>query len=331
MRGKFVRALEFTPCILGIAISAGLVIHSFGGEIKDYIQSVKLEREIEDINNQDFSTPASLAEELKEQISDTTIKNNPPKKEKELPIKELISKEEELPVDRYPISDSLLRSGYEFDIPNFEEFAITSPDLDAWIKVDGTNIDQAIMHVESDDKSQDFYSNHDMYGNSFKFGTPYLFKDNVSLNNAEEDISDVSVIYGHHIKGNRVFSDVSDYISQAYYDAHPFGVVYTADGYAYKVTFFAGIITPGGVNSEIYKDKFEDEEAFERFVNNAKEKSTFKSDVELSFGDKLMVLYTCEYTGGSDSRYALFGVLEKQYTNELQITNDDTIKSQKTR
>ena len=44
-----------------------------------------------------------------------------------------------------------------------------------------------------------------------------------------------------------------------------------------------------------------------------------------------MVLYTCEYTGGSDSRYALFGVLEKQYTNELQITNDDTIKSQKTR
>ena len=140
-----------------------------------------------------------------------------------------------------------------------------------------------------------------------------------------------SVIYGHHVKGNRVFSDVSDYISQAYYDAHPFGVIYTPDGYAYKVTFFAGIITPGGVNSEIYKDKFEDEEAFELFVNNAKEKSTFKSDVELSFGDKLMVLYTCEYTGGSDSRYALFGVLEKQYTNELQITNDDTIKSQKTR
>ena len=60
MRGKFVRALEFTPCILGIAISAGLVIHSFGGEIKDYIQSVKLEREIEDINDDVYTSIKKL-------------------------------------------------------------------------------------------------------------------------------------------------------------------------------------------------------------------------------------------------------------------------------
>ena len=49
------------------------------------------------------------------------------------------------------------------------------------------------------------------------------------------------------------------------------------------------------------------------------ENSTFESDITVEYGDKIIGLVTCEYTQGSNSRQVLYAVLEKQYTNELQI------------
>ena len=45
--------------------------------------------------------------------------------------------------------------------------------------------------------------------------------------------------------------------------------------------------------------------------------STFESDVEVEYGDKVVALVTCTYET-DNSRYVLYGVINKQIINENQ-------------
>lgn len=79
----------------------------------------------------------------------------------------------------------------------------------------------------------------------------------------------------------------------------------------------------GESDKPIYRESLEDMDVFNEYIDSIKEASSFESDVEVSYGDKIIGLVTCEYSAGLNSnyRYGLFGILEKQYINEQQIEN----------
>lgn len=329
--GRFRDTLQYTPYVLPILLAGGVVIYSLSGEIKESINYNKVQRELESINEEEsFEYP--VFEELPEKVTEAPKEEfaEMPQVEEEAPeeAEELVEEPVEEPVEEYPISDELLASGYEFKEVNFDELTEINPDVNAWITVDGTQIDLPIMYApEKDDiETGDYYYLHHDINNAYsKSGTPFIFGLSKPIDNDLANMSDVSIAYGHHMRGGKVFAQVANYMNQSFYEEHPFGVVYTKDGYAYKITFFAGIITPGKNNKDVFVSEFVTEDLFNSYIENAREKSTFTSDVEVNYGDKIMVLFTCEYTGGADSRYALFGVIDKQYTNELQISNNDEI------
>ncbi|MCX4249355.1 MAG: class B sortase [Bacilli bacterium] len=327
-KGRLRDTLQYTPYILPILLAGGVVIYSLHGEIKDTINYNKVQKELENINEEEsFEYP--VFEELPEEVKVTPKEELPayPTEEEEIPeAMEEFAEEVEEP--KYPISDELLTSGYEFKKINFDELTERNSDVNAWIEVAGTKIDYPIMYAPEKDNIETgeyYYLHHDIDNENSHSGTPFIFGMSNPVDDNLENMSDVSIIYGHHMKGGKVFANVTNYMSQSYYDEHPFGVIYTKDGYAYKITFFAGIITPGKNNKDVYVSEFVTEDLFDSYIENAREKSTFESDVEVNYGDKIMVLFTCEYTRGADSRYALFGVIDKQYTNELQISNNDEI------
>lgn len=318
------KLLRYSPYIVIIGLASGYIIKTFAGEIIDDIKYQRLQAEITSeeteapvleeplINGQALDgiidSTSKIIEEAKEEIVEVEEETLEPEIEEEEPVVE-----EEVP----EISDELLASGYEFKDINFDELIDINPEVDAWITLDNTNIDYPIMYAP--EREDNYYLHRDIYGNDSSLGTLYIFNDNTSLNNNVEDISDMTLIFGHHIRGGRMFSQICNYMDQSYYDSHPYGIIYTPDGFAYKANFFAGIISPGGENNSVYYEEFPSEEVYDGFIEYLKENSTFQTDVEVNYGDKIIVLVTCEYTAGTNSRYYLYGVLDKQYTNEEQM------------
>lgn len=309
------------PYLAGCSLVAGLLLTSVAGEVTGYIQAKRSETELEDLKADEFKIPAFVEEGFELDGAQMQIYELDESGEirEATPDDETLEAEGDTSLEN-KISSELLDEGYQFENIDFDNLEEANPDIDAWIKIDGTNIDLPIMHVNPEEKDANYYSRRNFNGEDSRTGVPYLYADNNSLSG--EDISDVSLVFGHNVYRGMAFSELPDYMNQSFYDEHPFGVVYTADGYAYKLSFFAGMVTSGnGENTEVYKDKFENEESFNLFVENAIGKSTFKSDVEPEFGDDIMVLCTCEYSG-DNQRYVLFGVLDKQYIKEEQIDND---------
>ena len=83
-----------------------------------------------------------------------------------------------------------------------------------------------------------------------------------------------------------MFSSLAKYKEQSYYDEHPVLYFLTPDG-DYKIELYAEIVV--GRDALIYVPH-PDEKEFAEFLSNAKEKSTFSSEVEITENDTLITL-----------------------------------------
>ena len=271
--------------------------------LKSSVESTD-ENYVEETGQQETSTESQEIEEetidFEDEVVETTV-----------PYPEIIED-----IENEVISSELLDSGYTFDSIDFEALRSINPDACGWITIDGTNIDFPILQGEDNNE----YLNHDIYGNESRLGSIYVDSRNNSLDNPTYDLSDFTVIYGHHISGARMFSQLCNYKSQSYYDNHDFGIIYTPDGYAYKMEIFAGVIIDGSDETSLFTSDFVDEAQFNNYVNNIIASSTFDSDVEIEYGDKIVALVTCSYEF-DNARYVLYARLNKQYINEMQIEN----------
>lgn len=316
--------LRYSPYFAVIGVASSIVIHSFGGEI---IENLQYERLQDLFTNKESESTIIEGDNITVVLPDVTLDvidefNETLNSGEELEVAEEIldEVEEEVSIELPFISDELLASGYEFKSISFDELLEINDEVCGWITIDGTNIDYPVMYAPN--REDDFYLHHNIYGKYSSIGTLYTYSGSNSLNNSQEDISDVTLMFGHNLKSGKMFAQLVKYYKQSFYDEHQFGVIYTPDEYVFKITFFAGIITPGVLDERVYRDEFADENMFNEFVQYLIENSTFTSDVEVEFGDKIIGLQTCEYTAGDNSRYILYGIIEKQYVNEEQMGNN---------
>ena len=300
-------ALRITPLLLAIALAGNWALDTFGGEIKSMIGYGNLrdqvgieipfgEAKAEEGTEDDliFDDPTESTEDVED------------KYDREYPDFRQDNEEER-------ISSTLLDEGYDFDPVDFGALRQINEDTVAWITVPGTGIDFPIVQGESNNE----YLKTDFNGNKSSMGSIFLDYRNNSLDNKEYDLSDISLVYGHHMSGGRMFAPLCNYKSQSYYDNHKTGIVYTADGMAMEIEFFAGVIIDGTDETVLFQSDFVDEQDYANYWNNIRRNSTFDSDVELEYGDKVIALVTCSYET-NNSRYVLYGVMNKQIINENQ-------------
>lgn len=297
-----------------MSLGIGYVVKSFGGEIVQWCNYSSLRDNVvkEEVSDESFEEPTV-------ETPETTLETIPESEEETIEeevLEEESETEEEIKVE--VISDELLSLGYNFPSVDLSEPLEKNEDTCGWIIIDGTKISYPIVNATDEENS--YYAHHDLEGNETSAGTIYVDTRCNSLDNKTYDLSDVTLVYGHHMKGNKMFADLCNYMDEDYINEHPFGVIYTPDGYAYKITFFAGMRFSGESDKPIYRESLEDMDVFNEYIDSIKEASSFESDVEVSYGDKIIGLVTCEYSAGLNSnyRYGLFGILEKQYINEQQ-------------
>lgn len=179
---------------------------------------------------------------------------------------------------------------------DFEALQEINPDVSAWITIEGTNINYPV--VQGPDNS--FYLSR-LFDGTYN-GAGSIFMDYRNRN----DFSDRNtVLYGHHMRNQTMFAQITLYKTQSFFDQHPTGILLTPDG-NYTIFFFAGYVID--MNSQAWKLQFESDEEFAQWLEDAAARSTFSSNITPTAQDRVVTLSTCTYEY-DDARYVLVGVL----------------------
>lgn len=176
---------------------------------------------------------------------------------------------------------------------DFDALLARNKDVVGWIYIEDTPINYPI--VQGSDNN--YYLRRLLDGSYNIAGSIFMDYKNSS------DLTDLNtIIYGHNLKNGTMFSSLKDYGAQEYYDKHPLMHLLTPEG-DYVIELIAGYQT--NIYSNIYKTPETAEELL-LLYNEIVKLSTFKSNISLDHGDRLITLSTCS-EGGDESRYVLIG------------------------
>ena len=180
---------------------------------------------------------------------------------------------------------------------DFETLRTIFPGIVAWIKLDGTPIDYPVMQGSDNE----YFLTHLPDGTRHRSGSVFLDHRN------SNDFSDKStVIYGHESRFGEMFASLKNYRKQEFYEEHPIIYLYTPER-DYKILLFAGYL------ADSHRDapplNFRDDVDFLDYVDSLKNKSMFKSDIEVTANDRIVSLASCAYDF-EDARWIVVGVLD---------------------
>lgn len=176
---------------------------------------------------------------------------------------------------------------------DFESLIATNKDVVGWIYSEDTPINYPI--VQAEDNS--YYLHRMIDGTYNKAGSIFMDYRN---NNDFTDLN--TIIYGHNMNNKSMFGTFDEYESQEYYKEHPTIQIITPVQ-TYKVDLIAGIVIFDTSDFyEIPQTREELESLYEEIIS----KSSFKTDLSLEEGDRLISFSTCTNIDDSE-RYVLIG------------------------
>lgn len=195
--------------------------------------------------------------------------------------------------------------------PNWADLKATNPDTKAWIKIQGT----AINNVVVQGKDNAYYLDKDFFGNDSISGTIFSHYKN-KWDGSGENI----ILFGHNMITGDFFAGVKYYVPNhgsreplAYYKVHPTIMLATPNGGCEVYKIFGGLLANtqeqyGEVFKYVNKTSFSGRDDFNNFILNVMERSWFFTDVDINYGDTLLTLSTCCWPLGKevDTRWVLF-------------------------
>ncbi len=179
-------------------------------------------------------------------------------------------------------------------------------DLVGYITIEGTPVSYPIVQRKSTDpniNTNDYYLYRAFDLSENRAGCIFMdyrcHFDEVVGNRRAVDNSTNLLVYGHNMKNESMFGSLKKYYNNySYYSNHP---IITLDSlyktYYYKI-FAIFIVDGDDLTSEYAFDcwntfEFDNEEEFLAYVNNAKKRNMMKNEVDVTYGDQLLTLYTC--------------------------------------
>ena len=162
-----------------------------------------------------------------------------------------------------------------------------NPDLAAWLCVSGTGIDYPVMLTPDD---PEHYLRRDFWGKYSLSGTPFL--DAACTPAAEVNCL---VIYGHNMRNGTLFSDLKNYESAAFYQAHPtLTLALPEETRTYQIFAALRLDTDNAEDLALYDSAgVLDEAQFAAFVHELQSRALYQTGVSPQYGQKLLLLSTC--------------------------------------
>lgn len=227
---------------------------------------------------------------------------------------------------------------------NFPNFELTSKSVEAkkknddvvgWIKVPGTDIDDAVLYS----KDNDNYQRTKLDGTWDYFGEYFTDMDNVKIKDGTKEGLDLhTVVYGHNVyngvknltewKGHKIpdygvdkvpvdfkdgekFAQLFRYNSKEFAEANPY-IYFSTDKEEMVWEIFSAYYTD--INSFNRWNGYETmatKEGMMNVVSDSLAKSVFNFNVDVTEDDKILTLSTCSYIEGAENKDLRFHIVAK--------------------
>lgn len=203
-------------------------------------------------------------------------------------FEEIAEMVEQAPTEETVPDDAPVSEGEDV-LAKYQELYLQNEDMVGWISIAGTKLSYPVMQTPN---NPNFYLKHNFEKAYSDLGTPYI-QENCNLSE-----SDNLVIYGHHIKGGKMFGALEDYKAESFYKKHKtiqFDTLTEQAEYEIVAVFKTVAYSSEGFRYYDFVDA-ENEEAFDAYVAKCKELTLYDTGVSAAYGDRLITLFTCEYS-----------------------------------
>lgn len=180
---------------------------------------------------------------------------------------------------------------------SFAELILHNPDTVGYLDIEGV-ISLPVVQRQNDNE---FYLDHNFDGAEGSEGA--LFLDGANLLVPEDDCL---IIYGHNMKNDTMFGRLEDYEDMAFLREHAvirFDTIYENRLYVPFAAFTASMDEDDSRYFDVRQFIF-DETSFDLFTLRMQTRSIYDIPVDVQYGDRLLLLVTCDYTS-ADGRFVL--------------------------
>lgn len=180
---------------------------------------------------------------------------------------------------------------------SFSDLLKLNPQTVGFLRIDGV-VSLPVVQRENDNE---FYLTHNFEQTESSEGA--LFLDGMNRLSPEDDCL---IIYGHNMHNGTMFGELDHYDEVDFLKSHPlvhFDTLYENRTYVPIAAFPASMNPDSGSYFDVRQIAF-DESSFELFVMRLKSRSSLEIPVDAFYGDRLLLLVTCDYTK-DDGRFIL--------------------------
>ncbi len=172
---------------------------------------------------------------------------------------------------------------------SFSRLLAENPDTVGFLEI-GEMLSLPVVQRPNDNE---YYLDHSFEGAKALEGT--LFLDGMNRLAPEDDCL---IVYGHNMKNRTMFGRLSAYGDISHLHQHPvvhFDTIYENRSYVAFAAFSASMVQGDSRYFDVRNFIF-DEDGFDKFVLKLQSRSVFKSPVDVRYGDRLLLLVTCDYS-----------------------------------
>lgn len=163
-----------------------------------------------------------------------------------------------------------------------------NPDVYAWVKVDGTNIDYPVAQHPNDDA---YYLTHDLEHHKTYYGA--IFTERINSKTFDDM---VTIIYGHAIQDGAMFGSLEKFADKSIFDEHRMIEIETAnDRFRYDIIAAYRFSDDHLYHTYQLDEKVNVNEYFSQIESQANNQGGFYRSVIFDVEkDKLLILSTCD-------------------------------------
>lgn len=194
---------------------------------------------------------------------------------------------------------------------DFAALQAENPDIFAWIRIPGTDIDYPILQYDGEDQS--YYLERNMYREKDRDGSIY-----VEIYN-EKDMTDPNtIIYGHNWSTGGMFHSLENFQKQEFFDEHPEIYIYFPDRILTYEIFTSHEFDDRHL---LYAYNFKDVDVFadylETILHPRDMNAKVREGIEVTTKDRIITLSTCVYKK-KEARQLVQAVLVKEEEAEFR-------------
>lgn len=170
------------------------------------------------------------------------------------------------------------------NITTYEKLKEINSDYQFWVEVENTNISYPV--VQGQDNS--YYLKKDFNKKESSAGT--IFMD--ALN--DFDVDNNVVLYGHNMNNKTMFNNITHFKKEDFFNKNnKIRIKHNKDEKEYVYEVFS--VYHSDNTFDYNTVRFGEGYSFSSFINDIKNKSMYKNDIEVTENDKIITLSTCSY------------------------------------